>query len=135
VDLALRYASGAVTVTSATRGRFDKPTRLPRWTGRFEARTLGRGAKELDRFRFDFPLLGDADPGNQAGLADELKKNTVATTQVRVPLPDGAAELQIVDRHGGPPIKVALPSAPARAPEATEEPPRRDGGAGAPRRP
>lgn len=133
-DLTLRYASGAVTVTDAARGRYDKPTRVVHWTGRFEARPLGRGAKELDRFRFDFPLLGDADPGSQAELADELKKNTVTTTKVRVPLPDGTTELTIADRHGGPSIRVALPTAPAEKAASAAAPPR-DAGAGAPRRP
>jgi hypothetical protein len=114
LDVTVRWQRGRVTVERVEAGRFDKPTAIKRWTGRFEARARA-GKRILDAVRFDFPLLGDADSGNQGALADKLKENTVATAKVRVPLPDGADAVEVADRHGGPAVPVPLPSRPPDA--------------------
>jgi hypothetical protein len=106
-DLTLDYAAGRVKVTEVKRGRFAKPTALERFRGRFEARALrrsGKGGKTeevLERVQFDFPLLADAEAPDvsdeQRVLAERLRAGVSARTRVRVPLPDGAEAVAIVD--------------------------------------
>lgn len=115
LDLTIKYTKGTLSIVSASRVRYPSPTVTRRFTGRFEARSTARG-KPLDTFRFDLPLLADADAGNEPALADKLKANLVTTGRVRVPLPDGADALTIVDSHGGAPLPVALPRESATSP-------------------
>jgi hypothetical protein len=147
LDVGCRWTRGQLTVADVTPGRFAAPTAIKRYTGRFEARVTSRG-KLLDALRFDFPLLGDADSGNQAELAETLKKNLSTQTRVRVPLPDGADKVVLVDLHGGATVEVPLGSLtsgsepraagsglppPGGAPAKAKGASARDAGGGAPR--
>ncbi|MSP59611.1 MAG: hypothetical protein EXR72_04575 [Myxococcales bacterium] len=133
LDVSLRYQRGRVSVERVTRGAFPSPTVLKRYVGRFEARVSARG-RQVDAVRFDFPLLGDADAGNQGPLAERVKANVVTTARVRVPLPDGADQVAVLDSKGGPPIPVPLPAAARPDGGGPTDPP--DAGPGdAPRRP
>jgi hypothetical protein len=107
-DLTLDYAAGRVKVSESKRGRFAHPTALERFRGRFEARAIRRTGSSkqqvehvLERVRFDFPLLADAetDDASQEAreLADRLRAGVVSHTQVRVPLPDGTDAVAVVD--------------------------------------
>lgn len=128
VDVSLRWREGKVSIDGVQRGAFPSPTVTKRFLGRFEARVSGRG-KPLDAVRFDFPLLGDADAGVRGDLDAGMKAHLSTATRVRVPLPEGAEAVTIVDLHGGPPLSVPLAgaSAAARAPAASSARP--DGGA------
>jgi hypothetical protein len=117
VDLTLRWARGKISVEKVEAGRFDSPTVMKRFSGRFEARVTA-GGKPVDSVRFDFPLLADADPGVMGDMNEKMKAGATSVAKVRVPLTDGADALALYDlREEKPqPIKVPLPpDAPAGA--------------------
>jgi hypothetical protein len=99
-DVAVQVTAEKLTVLNVQRGRFNQPTTLPRYRGRFAVRVLD-GRKLLEEIRFDFPLLADAetdDAGDDARrFADLLRKGVSVKITVRVPLPAGAASLLVVD--------------------------------------
>jgi hypothetical protein len=103
-DLALELAAGRASVLEVLYGRFDRPTALARYRGRFEARVLHKGAI-LERVRFDFPLAADAetdDASDEArAVAERLRAGITARTRLRVPLPDGADAIAIWDPRRG----------------------------------
>ncbi len=106
-DLAVRWTRGKLTVEKVERGTFERPTVMKRFVGRFEARVV-RAGHTVDSVRFDFPLLADADAGNQEDIARRMQANVATSTRVRVPLPDGADAIVLVDTHGGLPVRVPL---------------------------
>lgn len=111
-DCLLRFDRQAVTIVRCARGRFAQPTSLIRFRGRFEARALGRdarrkqegaaGAVVLEFVRFDFPLLADAESPEDTSaeaqkVAAALRAGVSASTQVRVPLPEGTESIAVYD--------------------------------------
>jgi hypothetical protein len=120
-DVELKFQRGQVAVTAVKLGRFEQPTALRRFRGRFAARVLA-GKKIVDEVQFDFPLLAaaessDVDEANRA-LAERLRAGVTATTRVRVPIWDGADGLEIYDAQTRRVLAVALkdsPAAPAAA--------------------
>jgi hypothetical protein len=118
-DLALGWSGGRLTVESVTRGRFERPTALPRYRGRFvaTARKKRRPLETLDETRFDFPLLADTESEDATPEARKLAKmvraGVTAKTTVRVGLPDGADEIAIADSVTGRSVTVSLARSPA----------------------
>ena len=127
VDVTCRWQKGRLTIERVERGSFPTPTVTKRFLGRFEARVRGQG-KPLDATRFDFPLLADADSGVRGDLDAELKANLSTTTRIRVPLPDGADEVLIVDLHGGAAVPVPLTTPIANRSATAPSTATRDGG-------
>lgn len=128
LDVSLKWSRGKITVEKVEAGRFDKPTALKRYLGRFEARATAKG-KPVDSVRFDFPLLGDADVGEQRDMDRRLKANLSTVTKVRVPV-DGADAVTIADTHDPKSVNVNV-NLPANendgvsaAPPAGDRPPR-----------
>jgi hypothetical protein len=121
-DVDVRYVRGAVSVVGVKLGRFDQPTALKRFRGRFEARVLG-GKTVLDRVEFDFPLTAgaetdDADESSRK-IGENFRRGVTAQTTVRVPVPDGADGLAIYDSVSkklvAAPLKDSAPAAAAPA--------------------
>jgi hypothetical protein len=117
-DLDLKFERGKVSVVGVRPGRFDKPTTLRRFRGRFEARVLQR-KKILETIQFDFPLLGaaeseDVDPEHRA-LADKFRAGLTTTATVRVPLYEGADAIEIYDAQTRKTVAVDLKAPPAGA--------------------
>src|SRR5260370_39946243 len=84
-DLELKFARGQLSVIALKLGRFDKPTALRRFRGRFEARVL-QGKRIVEQVQFDFPLLAaaesdDVDEQHRA-LADRVRAGVTATAGV-----------------------------------------------------
>jgi hypothetical protein len=125
-DLELKFSRGQLSVIAVKLGRFDKPTALRRFRGRFEARVLA-GKKIIEQVQFDFPLVGTAESPDISDenrlLAERLRAGVTTTASVRVPLPDGAEALEIYDPNTLKRWPVALkdspaPDAPAASPRA-----------------
>jgi len=120
-DVDVKFQRGHVSVTAVKLDRFERPTALRRFRGRFAARVLA-GKRVVDEVLFDFPLLGaaessDVDDANRA-LADRLRAGVTATTRVRVPIYDGADGLEIYDTQTRRVLPVPLKDSPAAAPPA-----------------
>jgi hypothetical protein len=100
VDVELRWSRGQLTILSVKHGRFDKPTALARFRGRFEARALAKGATR-EHVAFDFPLLANAETDDATtesrAIGGRLRGGVTATTTVRLPLPDGADAIAVYD--------------------------------------
>jgi hypothetical protein len=100
-DVDVTYQRGEVSINVIRKGRFTKPTRIPRWRGRFVA-IVNAKKKSLAQVEFDFPLVApaespnDVSPENQK-VADKLRSGITSSTTVRVPLPDGADAVSIWD--------------------------------------
>ncbi len=124
-DVTVRYARGEVSIVAVKPARFDKPTSLPRFRGRFEARAL-KAKSVVDQVAFDFPLVADAetDDTDESGrkLAERFRRGATVETSVRVPLPEGADAIEIYDTQTKKSVSASLaakePDAPAGAPRA-----------------
>ncbi len=129
-DVVIAVTGERLTVVEVRRGRFDKPTALPRFRGRFAVRALA-GNKILEEVHVDLPLLADAETDDASDdarrFAAQLRKGVSVKARVRVPLPEGADALSIVDAHTARVTRVPLsaamepspmPAAPAGAPPA-----------------
>jgi hypothetical protein len=114
-DVTLEVSPKQQRITEVKPGRFDKPTALPRYRGRFEARAL-RGKEVLERVRFDVPMLHDAETDDASDearkFAEQLRAHASVRTRVRVPLPEGTDAIAIVDGKTGRTTTVPLGKAP-----------------------
>ena len=125
-DVDARYQRGEVTILSVRRGKYPKPTTLPRWKGRFVATAL-KNTKTLAQVEFNFPLVAEAesptdvDPA-QRKIADQVRSGVTSTTTVRVPLPEGADSISIWDAVTR---KTVIRSLSEAAPPAARAPPSR----------
>jgi hypothetical protein len=100
-DVDARYQRGEVTILAVRRGKYPKPTNLPRWKGRFVA-SAQKGGKTLAQVEFNFPLVAEAESPvdvaeDQKKIADKVRAGVTSTTTVRVPLPEGADSISIWD--------------------------------------
>jgi hypothetical protein len=126
-DVDLRYAGGQVTILKVRPGRFEKPTSLPLYRGRFVA-IVGKGKTSLVELQFDFPLLSDTETEDMTpearALAQRIRKGATSSTTVRVPLPAGADTVSVWDSVSRKTVAAPLATSPAVAPPA-RDPPRR----------
>lgn len=116
--LTVRWQKGSAAILKVERRARIKPTRLPRWRGRFEARALAKG-KPIEFVRFDFPLMAPAEAPDDTTAAArqvgrQLREHVSATTYVELALPPRASEVAIYDRVTRRQVVAPLPeSAPA----------------------
>lgn len=100
LDVDLRFEADQVTVVKIKKGRFGRPTALPRFRGRFTL-IVAKAKRNLAEVDFDFPGLaaGESQDATEESrtLAKKLRKGITTTTTVRVPLPDGADSLSVYD--------------------------------------
>jgi hypothetical protein len=140
-DVDARYERGALRILAVRRGRFGRPTSLPRWRGRFVA-IVSKGKKSLAEVQFDFPLVAAAESHEDTSpeaqkVADQVRSGVTSSTTVRVPLPEGADTIAIWDAvtrktiaqplNGpaeSPPAPAPAPSSPSGAPSARTPPSR-----------
>jgi hypothetical protein len=110
-DVDLKFADGAVSIEKIRPGRFDKPTALRRWRGRFTA-IVARGKSPIYELQFDFPLLAAAESNDTTpearALAERLRKGVTSTVTVRVPLSPSADTLVIYDPLTNKEVKAPL---------------------------
>jgi hypothetical protein len=131
-DVTVQVNRKQLSVIEVKPGRFEQPTALPRSRGRFVARAL-HGEKILEEVRLDLPLLADAETEDTAEadrrFAERLRQGVSVKARVRVPLPDGADAIVIVDTRGGRSARVSLATAPPPSPSpgaaSTDSPPAR----------
>ena len=113
-DVTVQVDPTHMTLVEVRLGRFDKPTALMRYRGRFAARALGeKGA--LEEVRFELPLLAEAETDDASDearrFAEKLRQGASVKATVRVPLPEGAQRIEIVDTLRNQKLKVPLTSA------------------------
>jgi hypothetical protein len=100
-DITVQADAAHLSLVNVRRGKFDKPTQLPRYRGRFVARVLDGAGKPLEEVRFELPLMAEAETDDASDearrFAEKLRANTSVKSTVRVPLPDGAQRVEIVD--------------------------------------
>ena len=118
-DVLLSVDAEKIVVAELHKGRFDKPTALPRYRGRFLLRALA-GKKVLEEVRVDLPLLADAETDDASDearkFAVRLRQNASVKARVRVPLPDGADAIAVVDTKTGRAVTASLSAATAPSP-------------------
>jgi hypothetical protein len=99
-DVDLSYDHGTVSVVKIRPGRYAKPTSLRRYRGRFTA-IVAHGKGPLAELQFDFPLLAQAETDDVSpearALAERMRRGVTSSTTVRVPLPEGADTLVVLD--------------------------------------
>jgi hypothetical protein len=114
-DVTVQVDKKQLSVIEVKPGRFEQPTALPRYRGRFVARAL-HGERILEEVRLDLPLLADAETEDTAEadrrFAERLRQGVSVKARVRVPLPEGADAIVIVDTRGGRSARVSLATAP-----------------------
>jgi hypothetical protein len=111
--LDLAYRAGEASMRDARRVTLPRPTPTVRMMGRF-AVELYIGRELLDRVRFNFPLLGAADIGDDTTRWDappSFERGLSASTAVMIPHSERATRAVIVDRATG--RKWPLPWPPA----------------------
>jgi hypothetical protein len=85
------------------------------------------GAKVLEEVHVDLPLLADAETEDASqddrGFAEKLRKGVSVKARVRVPLPDGADHIVIVDGKTKRSVSVSLATAPSPGPGAARDAP------------
>jgi hypothetical protein len=111
--LDLAYRAGEASLRDARRVTLLRPTPTARMMGRF-AVELYIGRELLDRVRFNFPLLGAADIGDESTHWDappSFERGLSASTAVMIPHSERATRAVIVDRATG--RKWPLPWPPA----------------------
>jgi len=98
----LGYKSGQLSFRGAQRLELPKPLPTPRSFGRF-AVELYVGKELVDRVRFDFPLLGADDVGDDAPPGHGPRFTALLSTQasVTVPYSERATRAVLVDRASG----------------------------------
>jgi hypothetical protein len=115
-DITVQVDKQQLKIVDVKPGRFDKPTALPRYRGRFAARAVA-GDKILEEVRLDLPLLADAETNDVSDddkkFAERLRQGVSVKARVRVPLPEGADAIVIVDQKSGRSARVSLATAPA----------------------
>jgi hypothetical protein len=120
-DVTVQYDKAGLKIMNVRRGRFDKPTALPKYRGRFVAHALGQ-KKQLEEVRFDLPLLADAETDDATDearkFADRLRSGTSVKATVRVPLPEGSLVVKIDDSKTTQSVSVSLATAPSPIPGA-----------------
>jgi hypothetical protein len=127
-DVTVQVDNKQLKILEVRPGRFDKPTALPRYRGRFVARAVA-GDKVLEEVRVDLPLLAVAETDDTAEsdkkFAERLRQGVSVKARVRVPLPEGADTVVIVDSRTNRTARATLATAPSPAGAATGAPPGR----------
>jgi hypothetical protein len=129
-DVTVQVDAKRLAVVEVKPGRFEKPTPLPRYRGRFLLRVMS-GNTLLEEVHVDLPLLADAeaeDASDEARtMAERLRKGVSVKARVRAPLPEGADHLVFVDGKTGRSVTATLSPEPAPSPGASAAgaPPRR----------
>ena len=120
-DVTVQVDKQQLKILEVKPGRFDKPTALPRYRGRFTARAVA-GEKVLEEVRLDLPLLADAETPDtdeaDRKFAERLRQGVSVKARVRVPLPEGADAIVIVDGKTNRTSRFTLATAPAPSPGA-----------------
>jgi hypothetical protein len=103
----VRWAKGELSVVSVSRVHEDTPRETPRQMGRF-ALEAWQGGDLLERYRFDFALLGAEDDESIAGGL---------TTETRLLFPDlgPEVELRVLDRKTSQIVTLTVPPVPGEA--------------------
>jgi hypothetical protein len=109
IDLA--YGKGEVSVRDSRRIALPRPTPTPRMMGRF-AVELYVGRELIDRVRFNFPLLGAGDWGDDDARWDappSFERGLSASAAVVIPHSERTTRALIVDRATGREWPLAWP--------------------------
>jgi hypothetical protein len=110
------YRSGEMYLRDARRISLPRPTATARNLGRF-AIELYVGKELVDRVRFNFPLLGAEELGDESGHGSRSPRNAPPafepklSSQMTVTLPDSdrATRAQLVDRATGTVWRLSWP--------------------------
>lgn len=106
IDYELEFNKGEVSIVSQRSLDLAAPQSTPRRLGRF-AFELWSGAQLIERVRFDFPLLGASQPGEE----DRLEAGLMSRTTVRIPASARATRARILDRKTRKAVMVPWPPA------------------------
>jgi len=101
--LDLAYRAGEVSLQGARRIALPRPTPTARMMGRF-AVELYVGRELVDRMRFNFPLLGAGEIGDDTtswSAPPSFERGLSASTAVMIPHSERATRALIVDRATG----------------------------------
>jgi hypothetical protein len=119
-DVTVQADAAHLSLVNVRRGKFDKPTQVPRYRGRFLARALDGAGKTLEEVRFELPLMAEAETDDASDearrYAEKLRANVSVKSTVRVPLPEGTDHIEIVDTLKKRTLTVPLATAAAAAP-------------------
>jgi hypothetical protein len=111
--LDLAYHATEVSLRDARRIALPRPTPTPRMTGRF-AVELYVGRELIDRVRFNFPLLGAGDVGDDGVRWDappSFERGLSASTAVMIPHSERTTRALVIDRATGRKWPIAWPPA------------------------
>jgi hypothetical protein len=104
IDYELEFNKGEVSILSQRTLHLTAPQSTPRRLGRF-AFELWTGTQLIERVRFDFPLLGASQPGEE----DAIESGLVSRASVRIPASARATRARILDRKTRKAVMVPWP--------------------------